>query len=112
MSEKLTELRVQRKLLEAKADLANGAVNAINRAIALEACPFKVGDVVVGENGKPYTITRITAGWPCENYLMRGRLIKKNGEPGKGEQALYSFNGPWRLRETDPSVNRPREEKP
>jgi len=90
--EKYKELTKEKEALDAK-------VEAAGNALALELCPYKVGEVVKVKGysfrGRSCRITNIylKTGWKGDvEWAVRGILLKKDGTDAKNAVGWDSWN--------------------
>lgn len=58
----------------------------------LEACPVKVGDIVIHErSGLPHRVTEVDVRWGSRDPWLYGNPKKKDGTWGTARRALYSY---------------------
>ena len=81
--------------LETKHRLIGQEIAVLRQKRALDACPYKVGQVMVlttsGRKGQRARITAITPDYNRAGYRLRGAVLKQDGTDGKRTTELYGF---------------------
>lgn len=88
--EELAQLKERLRIARNEFAMLDLQVKAETLRRAVEACPFKVGDEVSADHGRPrnlFCVTRIGASFG--SFDLYGRQILKSGDLGKAERRIY-----------------------
>jgi len=89
---KIIEYRENIRLLDEAMVILYARRKEQRQMLAEFLCPVKGGDIVVDKWGKKKAqVSRISPSW--RSYEVHGCYFKKNGEVGRFEQRLSSFEG-------------------
>ena len=78
------EINAEIEDLEEQRGTISGRLGALRLRLALDACPYQVGEILVNRNGDRSRIVEIYASRNVsisQGYAMRGFYLKKDGSP-------------------------------
>jgi hypothetical protein len=95
MENNIEALREEVKKKTNEVNKAFDKLHEAEEALALAVCPFKIGQVIINNNGRKARVRRITRGYP--EFKIYGANIKKDGSDG-AEVELPWYQD-WKLAE-------------
>jgi len=85
---RINEINNELRILDTEICVRRLKIDQLSKEKAGLLCPYKVGDIITNTTSKEKAVlVRIDAGY--KDYVLQGRLIKKDGSEGKMIRELW-----------------------